>query len=1012
MHISRMRRGPFSLIAQLRRSAHRAAARLARGAGVAGARTVALAVALSAVPAAAQVRPDLAWQTIASPRLRVHFTPELEPLARRTLANAELAYARLAAELPAPRGVVDIVVADRVDYANGSATPFPSNRIIVHARPPVDEPLLRNHEDWNLLLVTHEMAHVFQLDRAAGLWGLGQRVFGRAAPLFPHAYAPRWLLEGVAIHYETKFTRGGRLASVEREALLRALAADGALPTLDALSLARPYYPGGNTAYLVGAELVARTLRHDPTLGDGVAMARLFDRMSRRLNPWRLDASAREAVGAGFGELYAAWRDSLRRAPHERRDPAVQTLTTHEFIAAFPRFVPFDERTLRYVADDGRRVPGVYRLSWRDSVVRRHRIARRNGVEPDVAIAGPGGVHTEWDFTDPYSAFGDLYRSHGWFRSRLTQGARLSHVDARAGSGQLVAVRTAPGTTDLVALSLGSPALPRTLASGSLDHAWGEPRVSRSGALVAAVRWERGGRSSLVVMDTLGVEQGRFAPRASDGSERLTLVSGPAWLPGDTLLVFVSDHEGRPMMYRGDWRTGAYARLWETATALRAPDVSPSGAQLVATELRGRGWAVVTRPMPPLLPLDAGPPARDARPLPAIAPAAEAEGTLRPYRAWRTALPRWWLPSLGVSDENATLAGIVTGGRDVIGRHQWTATLLQDLTRPERSGNAAYAWAGLGNPVLTVGWAQDWSHASIIDGAATEIGRVGFRATTWSATALLSRPRVRLSSFAIGGVERARTTAEVYPAALRSTIVDPRALQPREATRLVASVGVSSLQRPGLSVSAEDGIALQLTGRRRLGEGFGGRDVDEGIAQGSLAKSLELPGFARHVLAVRAAVGSADAATRDPFSVGGVSGGVLEVLPGLAVGDPVRTFFVRGVAPSAQRGNRAAAWSAEYRAPIARVGRGLGLTPAYLQKLSLLAFTDAGRAWCDGPSGGGPCAGGATSPTWMQTLGGELVLDASLNYDQLYRFRLGAARPVRGVGRAETAIYFTVGSTF
>ena len=43
---------------------------------------------------------------------------------------------------------------------------------------------------------------------------------------------------------------------------------------------------------------------------------------------------------------------------------------------------------------------------------------------------------------------------------------------------------------------------------------------------------------------------------------------------------------------------------------------------------------------------------------------------------------------------------------------------------------------------------------------------------------------------------------------------------------------------------------MQLTGRRRFGEGFAGRDVSEGIAQGSVAKSLELPGYARHVLAL------------------------------------------------------------------------------------------------------------------------------------------------------------------
>ena len=177
----------------------------------------------------AQVRPDLEWRTLGNERIRVHFTPDLEVLARRTLANASWAYDQLAAELRAPRGIVDIVVADNVDYANGYATPYPSNRMVVYARPPVDEPTLRNHADWNRILVTHEMVHIFHLDRVRGIWALGQRVFGRAAPLFPNRYGPNWLTEGIAVHYESRLTGAGRLGGTEFPALVRALAQSNAL---------------------------------------------------------------------------------------------------------------------------------------------------------------------------------------------------------------------------------------------------------------------------------------------------------------------------------------------------------------------------------------------------------------------------------------------------------------------------------------------------------------------------------------------------------------------------------------------------------------------------------------------------------------------------------------------------------------------------------------------------------------------------------------------------------------
>src|SRR3712207_4948957 len=105
---------------------------------------VLLAAALAAIasliphPASlAQVPPNASWRTIRTAHFSVHFTPELEQIARRTAANAERAYAQLAAELVPPRGPIDIVVSDNVDYSNGAATPYPTNRVYIYANPPV-----------------------------------------------------------------------------------------------------------------------------------------------------------------------------------------------------------------------------------------------------------------------------------------------------------------------------------------------------------------------------------------------------------------------------------------------------------------------------------------------------------------------------------------------------------------------------------------------------------------------------------------------------------------------------------------------------------------------------------------------------------------------------------------------------------------------------------------------------------------------------------------------------------
>ena len=53
------------------------------------------------------------------------------------------------------------------------------------------------------MVMTHELTHIFHLDRSRGIWALGQRIFGRAPYFFLNGYAPAWLTEGLAVYYES-----------------------------------------------------------------------------------------------------------------------------------------------------------------------------------------------------------------------------------------------------------------------------------------------------------------------------------------------------------------------------------------------------------------------------------------------------------------------------------------------------------------------------------------------------------------------------------------------------------------------------------------------------------------------------------------------------------------------------------------------------------------------------------------------------------------------------------------
>src|SRR6266498_791503 len=143
--------------------------------------------------AEAQIDPSGSWRTLHTPHFRIHFRPGYRDVAFLEAREAERAYGLLASELQPPRQTVDLTLVDDFDAANGAATVFPSDRIYVLLPPPATEPGLQHYDSWLRLVTTHELTHVFHLDRVRGFWGGLQAVFGRVPGLFPNEYQPSWV---------------------------------------------------------------------------------------------------------------------------------------------------------------------------------------------------------------------------------------------------------------------------------------------------------------------------------------------------------------------------------------------------------------------------------------------------------------------------------------------------------------------------------------------------------------------------------------------------------------------------------------------------------------------------------------------------------------------------------------------------------------------------------------------------------------------------------------------------
>ena len=259
----------------------------------------------------AQVDPRGQVQTIRTEHFRVHFAREHEPLARRAAAYAELAWLQLAAELAEPAVPVELLVADNVDFSNGFATPFPSNRIVVYALPSLFIPELRHYDHWLQLVITNELVYIFHLDRALACGGsvptcsVGIRTLPQRLPAALDG-------GGLAVHYETKLTGSGRLASTEFPMIARTATLADDLPPPNEWSLTTSRFPLGQHAYGYGAMLMSQLAQRD-----SLGMRKFIDGVASHPIPYRVNYGVKQAFGVSVQEAWQQFRDSLQRAGPE-----------------------------------------------------------------------------------------------------------------------------------------------------------------------------------------------------------------------------------------------------------------------------------------------------------------------------------------------------------------------------------------------------------------------------------------------------------------------------------------------------------------------------------------------------------------------------------------------------------------------------------------------------------------------------------------------------------------------
>ena len=944
------------------------------------------ACAVLPLEAWAQVRPNARWQQIETEHFTVVFEPGLDSMAQHAGRRAEAAYTRLVAELGVPpRHKIEIVIGDNLDISNAAATTIPDNRIYVWARPPTEDLALGYYNDWMDLAITHELTHIFHLDRAGAVGRALRVVFGRVPlgwPFFPAVGGPRWITEGLATYRESVHTGVGRIYGTYQEMVLRTAVVEDDFEPIDRVSGETPTWPAGQRAYNYGSlfmDYIAERIGPE-------AHRELLNKTAGSLlpPPWVMNGVARRATGKSFTQLYDEWQRTLEQRYRARAETIrAQGLTPSERVAGgqrlawYPRVSP-DGRRIAYAEDDGRNTAMTV---VRDLTTGQTRRMRRNGVGPLAWVNNSTIVTTQPDFTDPYTLYSDLYYQLADGEQRLTRGARYDAVDADRTGRKLLVVANAGGVTSLIAHDAHT-GQDRVIVEGRPDVQWVSARWSPDGTRIAAQRWMLGGRQDVIVLDTLGTPLSErphpwvYEERASDAA--------PTWSPDGSWVIFTSDRGGvnNVFAFSPDNASGLVFQLTNLLTGAFFPEVSPDGAWLYYSAYHADGFTIErTRFDPnawrPISYQAAG----DTVPV-TVPPQAGSTWPTRSYHALRSALPRFWVPIFAHDSLQGTFVGAFTAGADIANRHNYAAALALNFANGRTLGWLSYTWAGLGNPLLTLNASREY------DILAAESVR---REDNVSLHATLLRPRWRSNAaFTLGveGVAIRRDSTE------RVLDVEDRLLG------AVVGIAFGTARTPAYAISAEDGLRVSLAARRRfdLDPVFRDATYSELYGVARAYRSISAFGFAHHVLAARVSGVHRTGLGIGPTDVGGTG----DFLP------------VRGFEDGDRIGFSAWSASAEYRLPIALIGRGVRLWPLFIDRIGASVFADAGNAQCTAAQAAAYhfCPGNPEQADEMlMSAGLEVYSDvAVLSFFPVW-VRAGFAQPIQGP-RDVARFYITLGQSF
>lgn len=944
-----------------------------------------LALAL-AVPAEGQVRDrQVRWHQIETDHFILAYHEPLGVLARRAAFLCERAHARVSDVLATETSdKTYVVLSDGTDSANGSATSLPYNTLRIFASAPDDLSSLGDVDDWLHLLITHEHTHVLHLDTIGGLPAILNRVLGKT--FAPNLVQPRWFIEGLATHMETRESSAGRLRSSQFKMFMRMDALEDRMMRLDQISNVVDRWPRGNAYYLYGSHFVdwiAEQYGRE-------ALTAISHEYGRRLIPYALNRAAQQATGSTFIELYERWQDHQRDLATATRD-AVEAqgrvegirLTQRGDIARSPRWL--DDDTIAYSLFAGG-LDGQIRAVSRHGDGEGQELVRISGTAYWSPAPGGDIVYSAVDTSgDIYSLYDLFRRSPNGDVERLTTGFRARDPDVR--DGRVVFTQNGAGTTHLMIADLNDVVgTARVLLRNPRFAQVYTPRFSPDGRTVAISRWTRGGYRDIQLVD---VASGRVRAITRDRA----MDTGPSWTPDGRQLYFSSDRTGITNIYRFTLATGELDQVTNVVSGAFSPSVSPDGERIAYLGYTSYGWDVwqlelanVETRRAPFETTERG----------AAPPDGEMILPARRYQAWRTLWPRAYL-----LDYQSTALGFGLGvslaQTDIAGHYRYSLRVGVGLETGYVDVDGSFVFGRLPTPIRIGGFRRITRRGGL---------EVGGERQTWVEEALGADVGI---SYSLPRMLHDETLFASYSLSwLRQHEPFGGRIDPNTPPPVFPTTGRVATLRFGwrysdvrsrlydMTPSAGRGITLDVSASHpAIGSEFRSLSL-----RWSWRRYVAAPWGRNHSFSFRygGGISGGDFGRRGVFTLGGFP--EAPIIDGFINGSSLGGSALRGYPAASRAGTQTHLLQAEYHLPLVRIMAGPATLPVYIRRVHAAIFVDAGNAFF-----------GRLKPEEFRVgVGAELYTDLQLGYVLSFRVRLGIAYGLMDEGGIQG--YLHLGSPF